>query len=339
MIEDRISYHSVSVHPSIISVSHNSINCSGSPYRPQIIPDQFHNNSHHGNISVIAKRKMSRSLDYLLFLSKPKHIRKAPHGKDYSFRLSFITLSLSSSQVHSDQEIKSQLLNQFFIEMARKWKVPAYIWRAEKQKNGKLHFHVITSRFIPWNELRNVWNRIQQKLGYVTRYRNDRELWHRDGFRYDPQYSPRWDRQAQYKAYNVGLRTDWDNPNSVDVHSVRHVGNVSSYLCKYLSKNAKDDKKLSKEQLELLRVSGRLWGCSINLSHLTGGRTDIDTGIEQEFERILGSQNVFQIHAQYYSVYYIDYSVLYRLGCKRLLDVFESFVRQKFPDHCTPSLF
>lgn len=282
---------------------------------------------------------MRRSLDYLLFLSKPKHIPKVPHGKDYSFRLSFITLSLSSTQVHSDQEIKSQLLNQFFIEMARKWKVPAYIWRAEKQITGRIHFHIITSRWIPWNELRNVWNRIQQKLGYVTRYRDDRELWHRDGFRYDPRYSPRWDRQAQYKAYVQGLRTDWDNPNSVDVHSVEHVGNVSSYICKYLSKNAKDDKKLSKEQLELLKISGRLWGCSVNLSHLSGGRTDIDTGIEQEFERILGSQKVFQVHSQYYSVYYIDYVVLHRLGCKRLLSVFEDFVRDRFPDQCNPTLF
>lgn len=339
MVKDRISYHSVSVHPSIISVFHNSINCSGSSYPPNIVPDQFHNNSHHGNISALAKRKISRSLDYLLFLSKPKHLRKAPHGKDYSFRLSFITLSLSSTQVHSDQEIKSQLLNQFFIEMSRKWKVPAYVWRSEKQLNGNIHFHIVTSRFIPWNELRNVWNRIQQKLGYVTRYRDNRENWHRNGFRYDPQYSPRWDRQAQYKAYVNGLRTDWDNPNSVDIHSVEHVGNVSSYLCKYISKNAKDDKTLSKEQIELLKVSGRLWGCSVNLSHLQGGRTDVDTIIEQEFERIFKSQYVFQVHAQYYSVYYIDYSVLYRLGCKRLLSVFESFVRQKFPDQCTPSLF
>lgn len=339
MVENRISYYSVSVHPSLISVSYNSLSSSNCPRPGPWQPDQLRNNSHHGRISICAKRKLSRSLDYLLFLSKPKHVTKAPHGKNYSFRLSFITLSLSSAQVHSDQVIKSRLLNQFFIEMARKWKVPAYIWRAEKQDNGNIHFHIITSRFIPWNELRNVWNRIQQKLGYVTAYRLNRKLWHREGFRYDPRYGAKWDRQAQYKAYVQGLRTDWDNPNSVDVHSVRHVGNVMSYLCKYLSKNPKVSKNPSEDELKRLFVSGRLWGCSINLSHLTGGRTDVDTGIEQEFERILGSQNVFQIHAQYYSIYYIDYSVLYRLGCKRLLEVFESYVRQKFPEQCTPTLF
>lgn len=338
-MDDHISYYSVAVHPSLINVSYHSFSPSKCTCRSRGQPDQFLNNFHNGKISIVAKRKISRSLDYLLFLAKPKKLPNAPHGKHYSFRLSFATLTLSSPQVHSDQEIKSQLLNQFFIEMSRKWKVPAYIWKAEKQENGRIHFHIVTSRFIPWNELRNTWNRIQQKLGYVTRYREDRELWHRDGFHYDPRYSPRWDRQAQLTAYRKGLRTDWDNPNSVDVHSVQHVGNVASYLRKEIAKNPDIPKDLTEKEKQALTVSGRLWGCSVNLSHLDGGRTDIDTGIEEEFSRILGSQKVFAIHDQYYSVYYIDLSVLRRLGCRRLLSVFDDYVKKKFPDQYPPTLF
>ncbi|GAH81073.1 unnamed protein product, partial [marine sediment metagenome] len=117
--------------------------------------------------------------------------------------------------------------------------------------------------------------------------REDRNLWHRDGFKYAPQYAPRWNLEAQKKAYQEGLRTDWDNPNSVDIHGTRHIVNLKAYFSKEISKSpdiAKpgrpgekcpvcggamvtiegnfrcDDCSYSKTH-----VSGMLWGCSVIL--------------------------------------------------------------------------
>ncbi|GAH73305.1 unnamed protein product, partial [marine sediment metagenome] len=250
------------------------------------------------------------------------------HGKNFTFRLNFITLTLSSPQVHTDQEIKSELLNQFFIEMSRRWKVPTYIWRAEKQKNGNIHFHIITGKFIPWNELRNVWNRIQQKLGYVTRYRENRLNWHREGFHYNPDAPPAWSRAKQLKAYKDGLRTDWDNPNSTDVHSIRHIGNIRAYFVKYMTKSQTES-----------GLAGRLWGCSVNLSHLSGARTDVDTKLEQELEQIFNHKTCWTLQTQYYTVYCIDHNVVKALGCDKLLECFDEYIRQKFPDQYPPTLF
>jgi hypothetical protein len=206
-----------------------------------------------------------------------------------------------------------------------------------------------------------VWNRIQQKLGYVTRYREDRLNWHRDGFKYAPQYAPRWDRAAQYKAYQEGLRTDWDNPNSVDIHGTRHIINLKAYFSKEISKNpdpAKPD--LPDEKCPICRglmrtvksnfrcdhcshskthVSGMLWGCSVLLTDLPGARTDVDNKITEELEAITQSGKAYVYNSRYYSIYYCDHKLLTELQCRLLLECFEEYVRQKFPIQFPPTLF
>jgi len=275
----------------------------------------------------------------MLFLAKPKKLPNSRNSKKRTFKLNFITLDLSSDQVHSDQVIKRELLHQFLVEMRKKWHVTLYLWKAEKQKNGRIHFHIITDKFIPWNELRNVWNRIQQKLGYVTRYREDRELWHRDGFKYNPDYAPRWDYAAQKKAYQEGLRTDWDNPNSVDIHSMKHIVNLKAYFCKEFTKNPDIPENATQEERNKLTVSGMLWGCSVLLTNLPGGRTDCDTGIQEELEAIAGSCKAYIYNARYYSIYYTDYKLLTQLQCTRLLECFEEYCHRKFPIQYPPILF
>lgn len=360
-LDDQASYYSVSIHPGKINVYYQTIGSRASSRRTSERPEQFKSNRHNGKISLIAKRKIKGGLDYMLFLAKPKKLPNSRAGKKRSFKLNFITLDLSSDQVHSDQEIKRELLHQFLLEMRKKWHVTLYLWKAEKQKNGRIHFHIITDKFIPWNELRNVWNRIQQKLGYVTRYRQDRKLWHRGGFKYAPQYAPRWNREAQLKAYQEGLRTDWDNPNSVDIHGTKHIINLKAYFSKEISKNP--DPAVIDRPLEICpvcggamhtehgnflcdscshsktHVSGMLWGCSLLLTDLPGGRTDVDTGIQAELDAIAGSGHAYVYNARYYSIYYSDFKLLTELKCKRLLECFEEHIRQKFPVQYPPTLF
>ncbi|GAH42212.1 unnamed protein product, partial [marine sediment metagenome] len=236
-----------------------------------------------------------------------------------------------------------------------------YLWKAEKQKNGRIHFHIITDKFIPWNELRNVWNKHQQTLGYVTGYREDRQLWHRDGFKYAPQYAPRWDLAAQKKAYREGLRTDWDNPNSVDIHGTRHIINLKAYFSKEISKSpdsAKPDRPGEKCPLcggpmvtengnfrcyacsySKTHVSGMLWGCALLLSNLRGGDAVCNENFSEELESIAKSGKAYIYHAQYYSIYYADYKLLTDLKCKLLLSRFLEYIRRKFPSQYPPTLF
>lgn len=354
MENNHISYFTLSIHPSTINVYYQSTAARRyklpvkSSYEDSLEettkqPIQFRDNFHNGMISSIAKRKISRSVDYLIHLAKPKLMPNPYHGKHFTFKVNFVTLSLSSEQVHTDQVIKSELLNQFLIEMTRRWKVQMYIWRAEKQVNGRIHFHILTDAFIPWNELRNVWNRIQQKLGYVTRYRTNRLLWHDKGFHYDPRHKERWPYARQLKAYKDGIRTDWENPNSVDVHSLRYIRNVKAYIVKYVSKNremTEEQKRMYNELSEIEKdkirdsehVSGKLWSCSTNLTDLSGGNVDVCSDIEEELTRVFDDNKNSRYDSDYFHVYNVNNDTLRRLKCFNLIECFEEYIRKKFPD-------
>jgi hypothetical protein len=167
------------------------------------------NNTRKKEISDKSKQKIKRAAKYLLYNSTVKKAYNYKTRSRFTFKVNFITLTLSSHQKHSDQEIKSMLLNQFLIEAKKRWSINNYIWRAEKQANGNIHFHILCDRFIPWLELRNTWNRIQNKLGYIDEF---------------------------FEKYNH--RT----PNSTDIHSLRKVENVAAYVTKYITKSDDQNK-------------------------------------------------------------------------------------------------
>ena len=160
-------------------------------------------NSTHNQLSEASRRKAKRAIKYLIFNSSEKKVYNPKFKSSFVFKINFITLTLPSKQIHTDQTIKKECLNQFLIEAKKKWNLTNYIWRAEKQKNGNIHFHILSDRFIPFQELRDNWNRIVEKLGYVTRFRQKN-----------------------------GLK----KPNSTDIHSLNKVKNVSQYILKYMVK-------------------------------------------------------------------------------------------------------
>ncbi|MBA7540320.1 hypothetical protein ES705_32616 [subsurface metagenome] len=350
MVNDRITYNLVSIHPSQITVSRQVEPRYYSPINPELCnnvpnkgsvnplyhspidkepqPAQFLNNSHNGIISSTTRRKISRALDYLSYIAKHQHTT-----------LTLITLTLSHKQIHADRELKYYLFKPFLAELKRKWKVEHYLDRYEKQKNGNLHIHIVVPKYIYWNEIRNVWNRIQQNLGYVTRYRADRKLWHRDGFRYDPNDGKGRSRKQQYKAYRQGLRTDWDNPNSTDIRRVDDISNVKGYLMKYMTKNPKKNESSGVGPDDLLQVEGHMWGCSVNLSSLKGGQAEMDSGIEQELDKIVASPKTRVFHEDFYHVYSVHADDLEALGCPLLLSIFREMLFDSFPGLSPPELF
>lgn len=324
----KVRYNLVSVHPYQITVSHQVEPGYYPPPDLEPQPAQFKDNSHSGMISPTARRKISRALDYLRYIARHQHTP-----------LPLITLTLSHKQVHSDQELKRYLFQNFLNELKRKWKVTHYFCRYEKQKNGNLHAHIVVPKYIPWNEIRNVWNRIQQNLGYVTRYRQDRKLWHRDGFRYDPDDGQGRSRKRQLKAYRQGLRTDWDNPNSTDIRRTDHISNLKGYLMKYMAKNPKESLQGDNQVDKILEVEGRLWGCSVSLSDLKGGQDVVDTELEEEFKKIESSPKVRVFREDFYTVYSIQADDLKALGCTRLLSIFYEMLKDGFPGLSPPTLF
>lgn len=290
-------------------------------------PEQFTDNSHHGQVSKIAKRKITRALDYLVYLSQPKKLPHTLHGKGLSFRLNFITLTLSSEQIHTDHEIMSRVFRPFLMALNRNWKVHNYVWRAERQASGGIHYHIVTDRFIPWNELRNVWNRCQQNLGYVTRYRENQVLWHEQGFRCREELVAQWPRSKQIKAYREGQLHDWQSPNSTDVHSLKLINNVKAYFIKYMTKSGQSS-----------NIVGHLWGCSAQLSRISGAQVDIYNKIDQDLDKIHNDRSIKTFTSDFFTIIFITILQLTRLGCTEMLLIWEEYISTEFSEYRPPTL-
>lgn len=274
---------------------------------------------HQGKVSDQARRKIGRAVEYLLFMSNDKYLPETAHGKSYKFKLAFVTLTLPSAQVHADNFIKKEIFNQFLIEAKNKWLVKNYIWRAEKQKNGSIHFHILVDKFIPWSELRDVWNRIINKHGYVDRYRDSMRKFHQRGFKLRDDLVKYWPHRAQVKAYQKGKAKDWQNPNSTDVHSLNYVHSVKNYIIKYIT-------KAEKEQV----VAGRMWGCSVSLSKIKGAGEIVDNYLHDEITRIQEANPAKVYHGDHFTVMNVNVQDLPKLGANALFEIFCNYLFDEF---------
>lgn len=179
-------------------------------------------NRNNGELSMKAIRRIKCYVNWLIYLARTKRVYMKDTKKHFRFRVNFITLTLSSKQEHSDREIKSKMLRPFLRILVDRWGVVNYLWKAETQGNGNIHFHITADQFIHHREIRDTWNTIQETLGYVTR---------------------------------SGIK----DPNSTDVHSVKQVRNLASYISKYIAKNDPTRRK----------IDGKIWDCNSELKAIS----------------------------------------------------------------------
>ena len=291
---------------------------------------QSYSRTADGRVSKIAKKKITRALDYLLLLTNSKMDLNRLSGKMVKFKISFITLTLPSVQIHDDNTIKRTCLNSFILEIQKYYKVQNYLWRAEKQKNGNLHFHIITDKFIPWSEIRDRWNRIVNKLGYVDRYRTELKKFHSEGFQVRSDLLKTWNYKAQIKAYQTGKANDWNNPNSTDIHGVDKINSIRGYICKYMVKNDIEPIKCENSNTDYSTQKGRIWGSSEHLQKITGAQIIADSNIYNEVEQIIKKSNCKTYSENYFTIYYIDFKDLFRLHAKHIFKAFSDYLIQTF---------
>jgi hypothetical protein len=257
-------------------------------------------NLRNNEATGLMNRKNRMKIKVLLYnwIEALKNSPKADNGFPL-FQPTFVTLTLPTEQKHTDKELHQKALNQFTTQIGRSHKVKNYVWRAERQKNGNLHYHIIIDKYISHRLVRLYWNRIISHLGYIETYKNSQEEFHKEGFRVRNELLQKWPEEKQRKAYEEGLKTNWENPNSSDIHGLKNIQSVSDYVTKYMSKSDEMDKlqklekaagQMSPEQfkkekeiilqnLKSEKINARVWGCSEDLKngHTKEGR---QTGIK-----------------------------------------------------------
>jgi hypothetical protein len=273
------------------------------------------NNKSYGIMSYKGSSNINNKIDWMLLITKEKDAPQQKFSSNYKWKINMLTLTLSSKQVHSDKVIKSRLLNHFLVILHRTFEVKNFIWRAETQANGNVHFHIITDVFIPYKLAQWHWNKIQNKLGYIDKFKN---------------------------VY--GNKT----PNSIDIHSIKKVKHLGKYLSKYVSKNSQGVVVPAvhtafnppvgfgctiyfnpmKKGIRFFRpVSGRLWGCSATLSKLKKCTFVLPDDIEREIFRY--RCNVPS------SLFESDFCRTYTVSCLEYKDVGLLLVRDKLLQYMT----
>ena len=196
----------------ITNLTFNDRNYTGSKYT-RVANLSSKDLSIYSNFSDQSKSRLRRAFNLLVATSTPQIGYNHKTQRSFTFLLNFITLTLSAKQgTATDYDIKKLLLNDFLTRLRQQKHLDRYIWRAEPQKNGNLHFHITTNQWFEWQYIRDTWNSTQKKLGYIDLFNE--------------------------KHNHI-------NPNSTDVHSVSNLRHCGKYISKYLSKVANDSRSIN----------------------------------------------------------------------------------------------
>lgn len=153
-------------------------------------------------LSATAKKDIQRIVQnwqWGVLASQRLYSRNRERRRRY---LVLITLTLPAMQSECDNVIKRRYLNVWLQNLERVHKGINWLWVAECQHNGNLHFHIVVDRYVQFEWVRRSWNRVMSNGDYIARY--------------------------SAKFGNT-------NPPSVNVEGQKGMGNPARYITKYLT--------------------------------------------------------------------------------------------------------
>lgn len=267
---------------------------------------QFHN----FELSKQASKTLIDRISFMYQLAKSRY-KKTSSGKEiFNFKMSFFTLTLPSEQKHPTAKITKDCLNQFWIELQKKYNVVNYVWRLEFQKNGNVHYHCVSDSYVDYLELQTIWNRCIAKLGYVRDFQKKFEkmswltyynLYHKNGVE---------DAKQLAKRYMNGKNSGWSAPPTVDVKSATSNKSVSLYIAKYFLKKEKTGVKNNPLDNEENSKSMRLWYCSNSVSRLSSIQIFLDDWRGIVADAIAGDTSVKEVFTDWCRIIYFQYQKL-----------------------------
>ncbi|RME51996.1 hypothetical protein D6783_06120 [Candidatus Woesearchaeota archaeon] len=157
--------------------------------------------AYSGELSDHARARLRKAFDLFLQLFPPRVIENKATKRKQLFRAALVTLTIPSSKIVSLRQGNRDLLQPFLRHLRAPGR--AYIWKAEAQKRGQLHYHIVYSHFAHYDEVRVRWNRILKRKGLLDEFAR--------------------------KHHHF-------NPPSTRVESVRNVRRMGAYFEKYLAK-------------------------------------------------------------------------------------------------------
>lgn len=215
------------------------------------------NNQRQDHLSRKADKRLKNAVNWLVASAKFKSVYSKQDGVTYKFKINFITLTLPTTNHNiTDKHFTGVMLNKLINALYYNCKLKNYVWKVEAQQNGNIHCHLLTDTFVHHVTLRKIWNKILTKEGLIYQYKkqfSSMDLQQYIQYRLSQGSS---DTSRIAAAFKQGQESNWENPNTTDVHSIKKVKDIAAYISKYMSKSETDRRVLK----------CRLWACSQSLS-------------------------------------------------------------------------
>jgi hypothetical protein len=261
---------------------------------------------HNFTISDNAYRTLQSKINWLYYLAKSKTVKTHKNVIIYNHKISFITLTLPSKQKSCTSDITSRLLNQFLTEIRGRFGMENYVWRLEFQKNGNVHYHLVTDTYVPYGSIRNIWNRTIEKDGYVSDYQSKMKSMSLMEYHNLYNYGNKVTFSENAKRYAKGAAENWSNPPTVDVKSVVSNKAIAGYLSKYFAKDSKNQVICNEFDNPENSKSLRLWFCSRSLSKLNKISEYIEAYEHKIFDIIQHSKTIDKFKTKYATIINFD---------------------------------
>lgn len=128
----------------------------------------------NGKLSYNSKRKIKNALRWLSACATDKKCYSKKLKKWMPYKINLITLTFKNNM--ENDKLARNLLSKW-LEMAKhRFKLTHYVWKAETQERGAIHFHIVTNIYIPFEEIRFTWNRLLLKNGFDQRRANSTDV-------------------------------------------------------------------------------------------------------------------------------------------------------------------
>ncbi len=217
--------------------------------------------AYSGGMSLGSRKRLSKAITIMTQAIKPKWVyNPVSKLRDYH-NFSFITLTVASHTNVSHRFAYDNLLGPFLDWLTKTIgsKNPyakTYIWKAELQRRGQIHYHITTPAWIHHSWIRAKWNELQRKAGLLEEYAK---------------------KHGHFR------------PPGTEIKKTKHIRKMDRYLIKELAKTVSASKLYArrivdslikagelpadkKEQFEMeyegeeQKIVGKVWGCSEDLA-------------------------------------------------------------------------
>ena len=181
----------------------------------EILPEKKERSTTH----TLSKRSKDKVRDKMLAMYR------ACSGRD-GFRSNIVNFTFCTLTFIApvDDNDGMDVLNTWFTTIKKRYGNFNYIWVAERQANGNIHFHMIADCRFPIGYINSLWVKNQVEAGIVNKEVINR-LREEHGTTFSNLHT-----EGKYNIVH-----DYLNP--VDIKAVKTIDGISSYLTNYVTKN------------------------------------------------------------------------------------------------------